>query len=366
MKKICSLLLLTLFASTSFLHSQVTTIPVIFHVVWKTAAQNIPDSCLQQQLDVLNEDFNAANSDLWKVPAAWVPIIGNMNVNFVLASTDPSGNPTTGIERYQTATTSWTTNDAVKHVAQGGLDAWPDTSYLNIWVCNLSGGLLGYTQMPGGPSATDGVVMLYNVVGRGSYAQSPYNLGRACTHEVGHWMGLRHMGPDASCADVDGIADTPPFSTTSIYGGFAPFTVITDNCTPNAPGIMWMNFMSYVDDSSMVFFTQEQTDTMMWYLVNMRMMGPSGIHSHDLNAANMNIFPSPSTDGHFNFSRTNAEAELSVYVYDATGKLVAQLPMVKQDERHAEFDLSSLASGIYSVVLTSTDGRETIRVAITK
>ncbi len=96
-----------------------TNINVVFHVVYNTTAQNIPDSCLQQQLDVLNEDFNAANADIWKVPTAWQPIIGNMNVHFQLATIDPLGNSTTGIERRQYPTISWTTNDNVKHFAIG-------------------------------------------------------------------------------------------------------------------------------------------------------------------------------------------------------------------------------------------------------
>lgn len=346
-----------------------TTINVVFHVVYKTTAQNVPDSCLQQQLDVLNEDFNAANPDLWKVPSAWVPIIGNMNVNFVLASIDPSGNPTTGIERHQTVTTSWTTNNNVMHASMDGLDAWPDTSYLNIWVCNLQGGLMSYSQFPGGPAATDGVVIHYQATGRGSYCLSPFNLGRAGTHAVGHWFGLKNFAPSQSCANNDDqINDTPTYTSQSIYGGFNPFQVVTDACNPSAPGIMWMNFMTYVDDSSMYFFTQEQTDTMNWYLSNMRigLGNPLGVSAPANPKSLLSIFPSPSASGYFTIHRPEAENAAAVTVYNSLGELVASLPPIEAGEKTAALDLSFLPAGIYTAVLTSENSKESQRISIVR
>src|ERR1044072_5314561 len=166
------------------LSAQPVTIPVVYHVLYATTAQNVHDTILQEELDVMNEDLNANNADLWKVPPVWQPIIGNMQINFVLANVDPQGNPTTGIERRQ-CTGSWASNDMMKSYATGGLDAWPDTSYLNIWVCHMSSGLLGHTQFPGGPAATDGMVLEYSAIGRGAPAFAPYNAGRVGTHEFG-------------------------------------------------------------------------------------------------------------------------------------------------------------------------------------
>src|SRR5688500_12577858 len=85
--------------SSGAMNAQWTTFPVVYHVLYLTAQQNLPDSVLQHQLDVLNEDYNASNPDLVNVPAAWQPIIGNMTVGFTFASIDPQGNPTSGIER---------------------------------------------------------------------------------------------------------------------------------------------------------------------------------------------------------------------------------------------------------------------------
>ena len=349
------------------LSAQTVTIPVIFHVVYQNTAENVHDSILQEQIDVLNEDLNAANADLWKVPAAWQPIIGNMGITFVLASVDPNGNPTTGIERVQCSTMSWTTNDNVKHTQTQGLDAWPDTSYLNIWVCDLANGLNGYTQFPGGPDATDGIVLDYQIVGRGSPAVAPFNAGRAGTHEFGHWLGLRHIGPDASCADIDSCADTPGFSSNTVYGTYPVGTVLTDACQPSAPGIMWMNFMMYVDDTAMVFFTQDQIGKMTWYLNNMRQgfFTPNGIREDQI-AQQCNVFPSPSNNGMFTIRRNEASTATHVEVYDAQGRLVLSPLTFNAGATSMSIDLSEQANGVYSVVTRTNTAVETKRIVIAK
>jgi hypothetical protein len=367
MRKRYFLFLLPLFFS-GLLPAQTTTISVVFHVVYNTSQQNIPDSCLQHQLDVLNEDFNAVNADIWKVPAAWVPLIGSMNVNFVLATVDPQGNATTGIERRQYPTTSWTTNDNVKFFATGGLDAWPDTSYLNIWVCNLSGGLPGYTQFPGGPAATDGVVLNWQFTGRGSYAQAPFNLGRVGTHEVGHWFGLLHFTAYSNCAfDQDNIPDTPTYSHQGIYGGFTTFQVITDACNPSAPGVMWMNYMTYVNDSSMHFFTQDQVDTMTWVMNNMRFgNSPSSVADAPAQQKIVRIFPSPSSSGLFTLTRSIANAPATITVYNLPGEIVARSFTLAAAEKTFALDLSTLPNGCYIVTVMQNGIQETERVIIAR
>jgi hypothetical protein len=153
----------------------IITIPVVFHVIYANAAQNIPDAFLTSQLDVLNEDYGATNADKFKVPPYFKNLVGSTEIRFKLASRDPSGNLTTGILRVPTTVSSFSTNNAVKYTAQGGDNAWPSNSYLNIWICNLGNGVLGYAQFPGGAAATDGVVFLYSATGRVS-SFAPYNL----------------------------------------------------------------------------------------------------------------------------------------------------------------------------------------------
>jgi len=356
-----------IFAFADVASAQAVTLPVVFHVVYQTTAENIPDSLLQEQLDVLNEDLNGNNSDLWKVPAAWQPIIGTMPVTFMFATVDPSGNPTTGIERQFSATISWNTNDNVKHIATGGLDAWPDTSYLNIWVCDLGSALTGYTQFPGGPDATDGIVLNYRFVGRGSPALAPFNAGRVGTHEFGHWLGLRHIGPDPSCADIDSCADTPGYSSNAVYGTYPVGTVLTDACQPAAPGIMWMNFMSYVDDTAMVFFTQDQVGKMTWYLNNMRQgfFTPNGIREDQVESS-YNVYPSPSTNGILNITRSDATSDATVEVYDAQGRSVIAPVNFSAGTTSLQIDLSFCAPGVYMVVTHDTVSTKNKRIVIAK
>jgi hypothetical protein len=158
---------------------------------------------------------------------------------------------------------SWSTNDYVKYYSRGGLDAWPATSYLNLWVCNLSGGVLGYAQFPGGAAATDGVVLLYSSVGSmlSPTAGAPYNLGRTATHEVGHWLNLYHIWGDdgTACTGSDNCSDTPNQAGEN-YG--CPAYPKTDGCTSASPGVMFMNYMDYTDDNCMNMFTAGQSTRM--------------------------------------------------------------------------------------------------------
>ncbi|HEU4718104.1 MAG TPA: M43 family zinc metalloprotease [Bacteroidia bacterium] len=249
-------------------------IPVVFHVVYKTAAQTIDDSVLLNQLQVLNEDYGKMNADTTiAYNVGYGSLVANTGIQFCLATIDPNSAPTTGIERRNTTTISFTTNDNVKHYSSGGLDIWDPTQYLNVWVCNLSAGLLGYAEFPtGNVSPTDGVVVHYACVGRNNpngQTVAPFNRGRTLTHELGHWFNLVHMNPDPNCVDNDGIADTPPVSDQ--LTAWPCCGVLTDNCNPTAPGIMYMNFMFYSDaDSSQCMFTPGQVAVMWSTLTNLR------------------------------------------------------------------------------------------------
>ena len=232
------------------------TIPVVFHVVYKTTAQNISDAKLQSQIDILNEDFRKLNSDFSSVPSAFQGLAADMEVQFCLATVDPSGNPTTGITRTSTTTTSFSTNDNVKYASSGGHDIWDRNKYLNIWVCNMGNNILGYAQFPGGAAATDGVVLQYDAVGNIG-AASPYNLGRTATHEIGHWLNLYHIWGDdnGACSGSDQVSDTP--NQAGANYGCESFPFLT-NCAPSSPGEMFMNYMDYGDDNCLKMFTNGQ------------------------------------------------------------------------------------------------------------
>lgn len=234
------------------------TIPVVVHVLYKTAAENISDAQIASQIAVLNEDFQKLNADAANAPAAIAPLVANVGLQFVLAKRTPAGAATTGIERKSTTVTAWGQDDRMKKASTGGLDAWPAGSYLNLWVCNMSGGILGYAQFPGGAAATDGVVILTTAFGKGGSATAPFNLGRTTTHEVGHWLNLFHIwgDDDAACTGSDEVSDTPNQADEN-YG--SP-TYPNPSCSNTSD--MFMNYMDYVDDRAMYMFSNGQSTRM--------------------------------------------------------------------------------------------------------
>jgi len=230
----------------------VITIPVVVHVVYNTTAQNVSDAQIQSQLNVLNKDFRKLNTDLNLIPSTFSSLVADAEINFCLANRDPSGNATTGIVRVQTSQASFSTNDGMKSSASGGSNAWSTNQYLNIWVCNMSGGILGYAQFPGGAAATDGVVIGYTCFGTTGTAQAPFNKGRTATHEVGHWLNLRHIWGDATCGS-DLVSDTPVHNTSNYA---CPSHPRSNSCGTSAE--MFMNYMDYVDDACMQMFSNGQ------------------------------------------------------------------------------------------------------------
>ncbi|GAB4500282.1 MAG: hypothetical protein OHK0019_38430 [Saprospiraceae bacterium] len=237
----------------------VVTIPVVVHVVYYNATQNISDSRILSQIQVLNDDFRRLNADAANTPSAFQGVAADCEINFCLATQDPNGNATTGIQRRQTTVNGFSTNDNVKFFSTGGLDAWDRNKYLNIWVCNLSGGLLGYAQFPGGPASTDGVVCDYAYFGT-TGATPPFDKGRTTTHEVGHWLNCYHIWGDdgTSCSGTDQVSDTPNQADEN-YG--CP-TFPTVSCSNGPNGDMFMNYMDYTDDACMNLFTIGQKNRM--------------------------------------------------------------------------------------------------------
>jgi Pregnancy-associated plasma protein-A len=237
-----------------------TEIPVVVHVVWRINAENISKAQIDSQITVLNQDFRRNNADIGNVPAVFQPAIGDTRIQFALATTDPNGDPTDGVTRRQTNVNGFGSDDSVKSAANGGTDPWPADDYLNIWVCRLAGGLLGYAQFPGGNPATDGVVVTTSAFGSTGTATAPFHLGRTTTHEVGHWLNLRHIFGDdqGGCSGDDFVADTPN------QGGpnFNTPTFPTISCNNGPNGDMFMNYMDYVDDPAMVMFTAGQVTRM--------------------------------------------------------------------------------------------------------
>ncbi|MFZ4544861.1 MAG: M43 family zinc metalloprotease [Saprospiraceae bacterium] len=235
----------------------IITIPVVFHIVWRSfnAVENIKDEQIISQVESLNKDFSKLNTDITKVPAAFRSLVADIGIKFELAKRTPWGAPSNGINHYQSSRTAlWAPNDDIKNSSKGGIMAWDSKKYLNVWVCALDANVLGYTQFPGGPVATDGIVLDYKTVGLGGSALPPYNKGRTLTHEAGHWFNLYHLWGNGTCGE-DMVSDTPK-QTEASYG--CPKFPQLNNCIGTNNAKMTMNFMDYTNDECMFMFTNGQ------------------------------------------------------------------------------------------------------------
>jgi hypothetical protein len=238
----------------------VITIPVVIHILYNNAAENITDAQVQSQLNVLNKDFGKLNDDIGNLPGVFAPYAADCKIKFQLATTDPAGYATNGIVRVKTTQTGWKQDDKMKYSNNGGDDAWDARYYLNIWVCNLSRSLLGYGTFPGAAKEKDGVVIRTDVFGTIGNNSSAYNKGRTTTHEVGHWLNLKHLWGDTDCGD-DNVDDTPRQKTYNT--GCSSFPKITPGgCNNNPAGDMFMNFMDFSDDACIIMFTNGQKSRM--------------------------------------------------------------------------------------------------------
>ncbi len=346
-----------------FTPQAICTIPVVFHVLYSSSAQNISNTRLTDQIAVLNKDFRKLNTDANLIPSVWQSIAADCEIQFCLAQRDPNGNATTGIERIATTTTSWSVNSDMKFTSSGGANAWNRSKYLNIWVCNLSGGTLGFAMLPGGPASTDGIVISYKYVGVVG-ASPPFNKGRTATHEIGHWLNVRHIwGDDGNaCIGSDFVNDTPNQAGEN-YG--CPSFPHTDNCTPAAPGVMTMNYMDYTDDACMYMFTSGQK-TRMWATLNGTRSSiktsngctPSTVGiSEELMQNMFSINPTP-TDGAFTLNFVNGSPiNFDVSIYNILGEVIYQQRYDALNEQELKLNLNGNTVGIYFIEVNTTTGR---------
>ncbi|MEO0472195.1 MAG: zinc metalloprotease, partial [Bacteroidota bacterium] len=198
--------------STRRLRGNVYTLPVVVHVIYSSPEENISEEQVLSQIRVLNQDYRRTNADKDKTPRSFKDVAVDTGIEFCLASVDPNGQPTNGINRVSMDGSPFserTLNEVVKPST-----VWDASRYMNIWVCNISGGILGFAQFPSSSglsgiplgstaSRTDGIVCNYNAFGTIGTAVAPFNKGRTMTHEVGHWLGLRHIWGDGPCDEDD-------------------------------------------------------------------------------------------------------------------------------------------------------------------
>lgn len=331
----------------------IITIPVVIHILYHTNGENLTDDLVESQITALNRDYRKQNPDTTKIPSYFKALAADCGIEFKLATSDPLGRSTTGIVRKYTPITQWTSDDAIKSSSQMGDDGWDPKSYLNIWVGTMQS-LLGYSSLPGYPADKDGVVINNRVFGITN--NTPYNQGRTAVHEVGHWLGLRHLWGDAFCGD-DSIADTPKQET---FTNGCPSSIrVSCNNGPN--GDMYMDYMDFTNDDCLVMFTNGQKQRMLFLF---QPGGPrnSILHSAGLKAPTSEAAPLPDDQPKWlqvKIYPNPADRKLTINVqFDArwVGREVRILNAVGQTEIRTTIhstietvDISQLKPGIYFI-----------------
>ncbi len=235
----------------------VIRIPVVVHVLYNSANENISDEQVKSQLTALNRDFRKSAEKI-NLPGPFSELAADTYIEFSLAVIDPRGYATTGIVRKKTSIIMFGMDDRIKYSGKGGDDAWDPNRYLNIWVGNTSGAIIGYASVIGGPKDKDGVVIRFDAFGTTGRISAPFNHGRTAVHEIGHWLGLYHIWGDKFCGD-DHVADTPPQQAPS---NGCPTGNLPSLCNDQGKGKMYMNFMDFTDDACMTMFTYGQRERM--------------------------------------------------------------------------------------------------------
>ncbi len=351
-------------------------IPVVVHVLWNDPIENVSDAQIQSQIDILNEDFRLLNADsLDPSHPFWIYTV-DTEIEFCLASVDPNGNPTDGITRTYTDVVSFAANGEEKFTSAGGIDNWDPTQYLNIWVCNLdaSGGTLGYAAFPSELSANpelDGVVIRYEAFGAigtaGTGGFTANDLGRTATHEVGHWLNLRHIWGDDQCGD-DFVNDTEIAEGENYNCPSFPHRP-GNLCGSGPDGEMYMNYMDYVDDYCMNMFTYDQA-LRMYAALNTERVGlltsagcdNASILNATMNEGNFEIYPNPS-NGVFTINSAQ-NSTITPVVYNLIGAEVKRFNGINQFPY--TIDLSDLPNGIYYVKNNRSGKSTTKKIIISK
>lgn len=381
-------------------------IRTVFHIVYTKPEENVDDSIIYSQLKVMNEDYRRLNADTSKTRGIFKSFVADAGIEFFLADTDPDGNATTGITRTVGNPQGgffggFSITDDVKKSATGGVDPWPTDQYLNIWVCDLMGGLgvLGYSyppavplanwgaQNPNADSVNQGVVLYYKAVGNNNpYAiDSTVDGGRSAVHEVGHFLGLRHIWgddggflgmPGYKCAgDVDGgddgIDDTPDAMDASQQTCDTTLNTCTDpNMDQDYPDMI-ENYMDYSSDDCLNMFTHGQVALMREVL---RLYRPGLVEKvavdntvssigKTLEKAAVKVSPNPARESFYvdiaSIGTEHHPTALKLFTID--GKIMRN---VNTTSRYTKINTEDLQAGVYLLSIQSKDFSTIKRVVI--
>jgi hypothetical protein len=269
----------------SFLPVSVVTIPVVFHVVHYGEAygvgRNISDAQIQDQINILNQDYRRMNSDFNNTPAIFAGVSSDVQIEFCLAQRDQNGNSTSGIIRWLAPNPTYSKSDFTAFIKP--TTSWDRDSYLNFWIADITSDpppitstdvLYGFATFPDPafPANTDGVVCNYKAIGVSPNNIPTANKGRTATHEVGHWLNLYHTFQDGCNGVGDNCFDTP-------YQGISTWDNPTNSMCPGSfqsaaftcsSYDMYPNYMDYTNDDCLSMFTFGQKSRTRNTLLNFR------------------------------------------------------------------------------------------------
>ncbi len=352
---------------------EVYTIPLVVHVVWKEPIENIPQERIDAQIRVLNEVYRRQNADTINTRSIFHPVVGDPMIEFVLSQVIRV--QTTELFQPTFSFSGTTLPDKVKRSAQGGSDAIDTQHHLNIWICAIQplsilgtqSPILGYAYPPAGlpnwpaganaPSPElDGVVVDYRTIGDNLiYNAGSLTIpirGRTLAHEVGHYLGLRHISGDgllgllglSDCNSDDGISDTPNQGRQSQFDCNAQ----QNTCNDGAGDLpdMIENYMDYSMETCQNAFTQGQIAVMRAVLEGPRAglpLVPNRVRNVLATASAGAVFPNPSP-GVFHLRLPEDFGAYSYWINDAYGRLVFS---PRAGQARLDLDLATLPQGIY-------------------
>lgn len=342
----------------SFDNDSLVIIPLVVHLIYRDSSQMVTTEDILWQINQTNLDYQRLNDDRNLTPGLFADEAVDTRIGFCLAERDPAGQATMGITRTQTMLDEIGFSDAYYQTFLGGRDGWDPSSYLNIWVCEISeqGDVAGFATFPDEQiKARDGVVIDYRYFGRGPQAIPPFDAGRTLTHEIGHWLGLEHLwGTEPGCDTDDGIVDTP--NQFDRYSGCPDFPQISCGTED-----MFMNYMDLTDDRCMNLFTRGQKERMRGVLFTQRssIINSGGCQEQTTGVRNINdfrliVFPNPTRD-ELIIRGLRILDPIHYMIYDVDGR------EIKSFFAGNRLDLSSLKPGIYIISFYYRNQLNTLR-----
>ena len=356
------------------IHSRTTRyFQVVIHVVAREGYQPVSKAQALQQLDVLNNDFAARGDNFEKLPDEFKSLADNADMHFCLATTDPAGQPTSGITFTSTTEEFIGTNfgEGGRRIIQwnelGGKSGWDPTRYINIWVGECLD-ILGSANMPGEANYPEEIGIIIDIrhfgtIGDAGY-YNQYGRGHTLTHEMGHFFGLKHIwgqGFSDSCDDSDDIDDTPNAGGPH-YGcpDGEQFSCGTSN--------MYQNFMDLTDDRCLAAFTHDQV-VRMKSAIDMFYPDLDGESSCQTSVTDFNQWfdkltwsTDAASDKIIVYSSEVLTGKKEIRVFSMDGKLVFKREW--NEELSTLINLQSVASGVYLVNITIGDGCKSRKVVV--